>query len=156
MEETLDPRGLANVNEVVERFISERKIAGASVYIARGDSLYRREFGYMDIENKKPVMPDTIYRVASMTKPTTMVGLMKLYERGLFRLSDPVYAYIPDFKEQKVAVSEPDGSVHYETPKTPVTIRNLMTMTSGMPYGEKRPRQGDGCFTGNGGFSCLR
>jgi len=137
---TLDPRGLANVTEVINRFIDEKKIAGASMYIARGGAVqYNECFGYMDVEAGKPVAHDTIYRMASMTKPVTMTAIMKLYEKGLFRLYDPVSEFIPEFADIPVAVQQADGTVAYEKQAQPMTIKNLLTMTSGMPYGERRP-----------------
>lgn len=137
---TLDPRGLQNVTDVINRFIDAKKIAGASMYIARGGVVqYNECFGYMDVANEKPVSPDTIYRMASMTKPVTMTAIMQLYEKGLFRLYDPVSEFIPEFADIPVAVANADGSVSYEKQAQPMTIKNLLTMTSGMPYGERRP-----------------
>src|SRR4051812_25813538 len=89
----LDPKQLARIGEhLTARYIEPGKIAGCQVAVARhGVIAYFESFGEMDRERAKPVSPDTIWRLYSMTKPITGVALMQLYERGHFQLNDPVH-----------------------------------------------------------------
>ena len=89
-----------------------------------GEIVHLDAIGWQDIENKKPMRSDSIFQIMSMTKPLTGLGIMMLMEDGRLTLNDPVEIYIPEFREQHLA----DGS----KPKHPVTIRDLMTHTSGM------------------------
>ena len=77
---------------------------------------------------------DTIFRICSMSKPVTAVAVMQLWEKGKFKLDDPLYNYIPEFKDVKVAVKSKNG-YRLEPAKRPVTIRHLLTHTSGISYG---------------------
>src|SRR5262249_55812499 len=90
--------------------------------------------GQMDIESKRPMTRDTLFRMASATKPVTGVALMMLVEEGRVRLSDPVSKFIPEFKDLKVAV-EQDGKIELVPAERPVTIRDLATHTSGLVSG---------------------
>ena len=78
---------------------------------------------------------DTIFPIASMSKVITVAGIMQLYEQGLFKLWDPVSQYLPGFKNPKIAKEKPDGSYEIVDAKGEVTMRQLFTMTSGVPYG---------------------
>src|SRR5690242_20689869 len=81
---------LRNVSRLVQRYIDGQKLPGAISLVARRGKLVHFEtYGNMDDERHKPVQPDTIFRFYSMTKPIVSVGLMMLYEQGLFQLEDP-------------------------------------------------------------------
>src|SRR5262249_32471210 len=87
--------------------------------------------GFQDVENKTPMKTDTIFRIASMTKPVTSVAILMLYEEGKLLLNDPVSRYIPAFRQTRVANA--DGTT---TPATrQITIRDLLTHRSGLSYG---------------------
>ena len=123
------------VENTLERFVSSGQIAGCSAKIMVGDEVcFEGSFGYADIEKKIPITGDTIFRIASMSKMTTVVALMQLYEQGLFKLWDPVSEYLPGFKNPTIAVEKPDGSYEIVPAKGEVTLRQLFTMTSGVPY----------------------
>jgi len=131
---------LARIGSVIEKYITEDRIAGAVTLLARnGKIAYLEAFGMMDRETNKSMKTDTIFRICSMTKPITSVAVMMLYEEGHFMLSDPVHRFIPEFKEMKVLnppypednTSPPDL---LEKAKRPITIRHLLTHTSGLTY----------------------
>jgi CubicO group peptidase (beta-lactamase class C family) len=131
---------LGRIGNVIEKSIAEDRIAGAVTMVARhGKITYFEAFGMMDKETKKPMRTDTIFRICSMTKPITSVAVMMLYEEGHFMLSDPVYHFIPEFKDIKVL--DPPYPDDRKSPlnspvkaKHPITIHHLLTHTSGLTY----------------------
>lgn len=136
----LSSNRLGRIGNVIEKSISEDRIAGAVTMVARNGTIaYFEAFGMMDKEAKKPMRTDTIFRICSMTKPITSVAVMMLYEEGHFMLSDPVYLFIPEFKDMMVldppypedSKSPPNSTVKA---KRPVTIHHLLTHTSGLTY----------------------
>jgi len=128
---------LNRIPPVMQGYIDQNIIAGFTTMLARHGKVFHFEcFGKMDLEANKPMQPDTIFRIYSMTKPIVSVALMMLYEEGLFHLHDPVSSFIPEFKNLKVMVP---GSTHNHIGLTnmerEVTIRDLLTHTSGLSYG---------------------
>src|ERR1051325_503953 len=127
------------INQVVQSYVDDKKIAGAVTLIARrGKLAYLQTFGMADIEAQKPMQPDTIFRIASMTKPITTVALMMLWEEGKFLLTDPVAKYLPEFQNPQVLVmsKDKDGNSSYKLvpANKPITIHHLLTHTSGITY----------------------
>ena len=124
------------VKNTLERFVSSGQIAGCAVRIMQNDEVrFEDSFGYADIEKKVPMLSDgTIFPIASMSKVVTVAGIMRLYEQGLFKMWDPVSDYLPGFKNPKVALEKPDGGCEIVDAKGEVTMRQLFTMTSGVPY----------------------
>ena len=95
-----------------------------------------RCFGKKDIEASKTMESDTISRIASMTKPIVSVAVMMLYEEARFQLEDPVSKFIPEFKNMQILVNMSGGSSHkLIRPKKEITIRDLLTHTSGLVRG---------------------
>ena len=124
------------IHNTLSRFVDSGEIAGCSARIMRNDEiLFEESFGYADIESKLKMSADTIFPIASMSKVITVAGIMQLYEQGLFKLWDPVSKYLPGFKNPKIAKEKPDGSYEIVDAKGEVTMRQLFTMTSGVPYG---------------------
>ena len=124
------------IHNTLSRFVDSGEIAGCSARIMRNDEvLFEESFGYADIESKLKMSADTIFPIASMSKVITVAGIMQLYEQGLFKLWDPVSQYLPGFKNPKIAREKPDGSYEIVDAKGEVTMRQLFTMTSGVPYG---------------------
>ena len=124
------------IQNTLNRFVNSGEIAGCSVRILRNDEVhYEAQFGYANIENKVRMAEDTIFPIASMSKVITVAGIMQLYEQGLFKMWDPVSEYLPGFKNPKIALEKPDGSYEIVDAKGEVTLRQLFTMTSGVPYG---------------------
>jgi len=121
---------LTKTSEVINREISAGHIAGAAIRIIHNNyTIYEDELGYADIENKKPIKKDTIYRMFSMSKPITAVATMILYERGILNLFSPVSDYLEGFRNQKVYTKD-----RLVDAVRPVTIQDLLNMTSGIAY----------------------
>ena len=97
----------------------------------------RANFGFADIENQKPIADNTIYRIYSMSKPITVVALMTLYDEGKFQLDDKVSKYIPEYAGIKVYTANAKGFT-LEAQQNEMTIRHLLTHTSGISYGWDR------------------
>lgn len=118
---------------LMQQYIDGKKLAGISVMVIRNnETVVRKDFGFADVPNNKLMEDNTIFRVFSMTKPITAVALMTLYDEGKFKLDDKVSDFIPEFAETKVYNAE---TKTLEPQATPMTIRNLLTHTSGLTYG---------------------
>ena len=104
--------------------------------IARhGQVVHFETYGMMDREAEKPMQRDAIFRIYSMTKPITSVAVMMLYEEGRFQLDDPVSKYIPEFKDLKVYAEGTSENIQVAPLERDITIRHLLTHTSGLTYG---------------------
>jgi len=122
---------LAGVKTAVQELVDDKKVAGATVVVARkGKIAFFETFGMMDIEAEKPMAKNAILRFYSMSKPITSVALMMLYEEGKIKLDEAVSKYIPQFKGLKVYAES--GNVDT---KRPMTVRDLLRHTSGLTYG---------------------
>ena len=118
------------------RYITPQKIAGYSLRIVRkGVTAHDSSLGLMDIERDKPMRNDTIFRIYSMTKPLTSVALMMLFEEGQFQLTDPVYKFIPSWRQHRVWVEGSGNAMVTRRPATPMTIQHLLSHTAGLTYG---------------------
>ncbi len=126
---------LNTIATVVQRSVDQGDIAGAVTLVARhGQVIWLRATGKQDRESSRPMRTDSIFRICSMTKPIATLAAMMLYEEGRFQLDDPVSKYIPEFADPKVLV-RPKEAKPYTIPATePITIRNLLTHTSGISY----------------------
>jgi CubicO group peptidase (beta-lactamase class C family) len=127
---------LGRISDHLRWYIEAGKLAGTLVLVGRqGKIAYLEPQGHLEIERKRPVTPDAIFRIYSMTKPITSVGLMMLWEQGRLQLDDPVHKFIPSWREQRVFV----GGNHPAWKTTPVerrmTVRDLLSHTSGLTYG---------------------
>lgn len=122
---------LRRLDSLIERYIETGYVPGVQMLVARhGQVFYDRCFGWMNVEQQRPTVPDTIYRIYSMSKPITSVAALMLYEQGHFHLDEPVSAFIPEFKD--VQVLGENGAL--VPPKRPMTIHHLMTHTAGLTY----------------------
>ena len=131
------PEKLARLAHHLEsRYVSPQKIAGCSLRIVRkGITAHDSTLGFMDIERDKPMRNDTIFRIYSMTKPLTSVALMMLLEEGQFQLTDPVYKFIPSWRQHRVWVEGTGDAMATRRPVTPMTIQHLLSHTAGLTYG---------------------
>ncbi|WP_404422222.1 serine hydrolase domain-containing protein [Nibricoccus sp. IMCC34717] len=135
-------RRLARIDAAVQESIDQGRLAGALVYIAReGETVRLQPYGLSDREKNKPMRADALFRIASMSKAVTTVAVLQLYEQGKFLLTDPISRHIPAFRGQQVAVPAPAGSPEgvkfvLEKAKREVTIRDLLTHTAGLTYGD--------------------
>lgn len=122
---------LYKIDHLTRRYIEEGKLPGTITMVARrGEVVHLSCQGKMDVEADKDMDEDTIFRIYSMTKPVTSTALMMLYEDGQFQLDRPVSYYIPEFRNLKVHT--PQGLIDTERE---MTIRDLLTHTSGLTYG---------------------
>ena len=129
------PERLKNVDAYLRRIVDEGKTAGAAAMIVRqGAEAYCSSFGMRDREKKLGLENDAIYRIYSMSKTFTVVAAMTLYEKGLFRLHQPIADFLPAYKDMKVAECDERGIVSLVPAKRPITFEHLFTMTSGIPY----------------------
>ena len=119
----------------LHQYVDEGKLPGTYVKIIKeGKIVYDDKYGFIDIANEKPIAENTLYRIFSMTKPITAVAVMTLYDQGKLDLDDAVSEYIPEFLETPV-YKNVDGEHTFEAQKNPLTIRHLLTHSSGIPYG---------------------
>ncbi len=127
------------LRRLIHEHVDKRAIAGAVVLIQQyGKPIYYDALGKSDVEANTPMTRDTIFRIASMTKPITSVALMMLVEEGKLHLDDPLSKHLPEFKDMMVLVpTKEDGEDKgYQLVKAdrPITIRHLLTHTSGIIY----------------------
>ena len=133
---------LDRVDGTLQGYVDRKDVAGVVALIARsGKVVYHKSFGYRDVEAQAPMSRDVIFRIASMTKPITSVGLMQLWEQGRFQLRDPLSKFLPEFSKMRVALPiKPSDSARgpFKTVEaaTPITIQQLLTHTTGLanPY----------------------
>ncbi|QIP08881.1 serine hydrolase domain-containing protein [Bradyrhizobium symbiodeficiens] len=137
---TFSPEGLAKVSDYIRNEVATGKIPGAILLLQQhGKPVYYENFGVRDVATEISMSADTIFRLYSMSKPITSVMAMMLVEEGKLSLDDPVAKYIPAFASMKVGVekkAEDDKvSLVLEPLERPVTIKDLMRHTAGLPYG---------------------
>ena len=126
---------LARIRPAIEKHIGVEKIAGAVTLVARrGQVVHQECAGLMDREHNRPMQPDAIFRIYSMTKPIVCVALMTLYEKGHFQLMEPVANFIPAFQDLKVYAGGEGSAIELVDLQRPVTVRDLLTHTSGLTY----------------------
>lgn len=139
----LSTERLARIHKMVARHLDLGDITGAVILVARkGQIAYVDVQGVMDLESKKPVTRDTMFRIASMTKPVIGTAVMMMLEEGKLRLDDPVSKFIPEFKKMNVAVASGAGGGTAKPPQfstvpaeREITIKDLLTHTSGLASG---------------------
>ncbi len=131
-----DPARLARIETHFAKYVESGKLPGVHVAVTRGGKLaYETKIGHADVEAKKPIADDTIYRIYSMTKPICAVAAMILWEEGLFELHDQVKWFIPSFADQKVFRSGTLTAPRYEPVSEPMEMWHLFSHTAGMTYG---------------------
>ena len=153
----LSSERLGRIHETVQRHIDAGSVSGAVTLVARhGKIAHLEAHGLMDIESKKAMPRDGVFRLASMSKPITAVAVMMMVEEGKVRLNDPLSRFIPEFKSMKVAVAKPNARSGGAAPPPPggrggrggpppevdlvsatreITIRDLLTHGSGLMSG---------------------
>lgn len=151
----LSSERLQRIEQMIQRRIDSGEMVGAVAIVARkGKIAHFEAVGVRDLDTRQPMTKDTIFRIASMTKPITGVAVMMMIEEGKIRLTDPVSRYIPEFKSMKVAIAQPTpgGRGAAPAPVAPggrgpapafytipadreITIRDLLTHVSGLASG---------------------
>ena len=136
MSSGFDLDRLNRVVDLCNRYVEEGKIPCAQVQVAHdGNVVLRHTTGMADIESNISLMDDAIFRIYSMTKPITSIALMQLYEQGKFLLEDPVEKFLPSFKNPQVLLGGSLFKPELRPAKTIMTVRDLLTHTSGLTYG---------------------
>lgn len=122
------------LKESMQKFVDSGDLSGVVTFVGdKNRVLDVQVLGLADIENKIPMKRDTIFRIASMTKPITALAIMQLAEEGKLNVEDPVEKYLPDFKGQMVVASSDKETVTLKKPSRPIAIKDLLTHTSGLP-----------------------
>lgn len=125
----LDTTRLGQIPVRMKSFVDRGTVAGVVTLVARNGRIAATDaVGYTDIESRQALRPDAIFQIHSMTKPVVAIAAMMLAEEGKLSLNDPVEKHLPEFRGQKLL----DGNV-LRPPSRPITIRDLMTHTSGLP-----------------------
>lgn len=132
----ISSRKLQQISENFEKDIADGVVPGAVALIARkGTIIYLGNFGMQVKQDEVPMVKDSIFRIASMTKPMTSVAALILYDQKKLDINDPVTKYLPEFRNMKVGIEEGDSIKYTEPVKRDMTIKDLMTHTSGLTYG---------------------
>jgi CubicO group peptidase (beta-lactamase class C family) len=124
---------LAEVPKRMTHFVNEGVIAGAVTLVAAHGEIVRLDaVGLADIAGQKPMRTDSLFWIASMTKPITATAVLMLQDEGKLSVEDPVEKYLPEFKNQWLAAARSSDSMTLRRPSRPITLRDLLTHTSGL------------------------
>lgn len=141
---TFDASRLIRLDAALQSLVDNGTIPHAVTFVAhRGRVIHNKAFGWRDIESKTPCMKTDIFRMASQTKAITAVAVLTLFEEGKILLDDPIKKYIPEFANPQVldTFNETDLSFTTRPAKRDITIRHLLTHTSGISYGTAKSRK---------------
>src|SRR5690606_39669923 len=134
----MSPERLARIDAMLKNAVDQGNIPGVVALIARnGKILFHNAYGMADNTSKKELKKDAIFRIASQSKAITATAVMMLWEEGKFKLDDPINKYIPEFGKARIldTFNEADSSYTTKPAKNQITIRDLLTHTSGIGYG---------------------
>ena len=130
----LDGERLARIPERMKSFVDRGTMAGVVTLVARHGSIAALDsVGFTDLETKQPLQTDAIFQLHSMTKPVVAIAALMLSEEGRLTINDPVEKYLPEFRGMWVIEKQDENSRTLRRPSRPITIRDLMTHTSGLP-----------------------
>ena len=131
------PQRLERLSAALNDYVDKGQIAGSVTIVVRhGKVAYLKAFGERDRAAHSPMQTDTIFRIASQSKAIVTAAAMILQDEGKLLIQDPVSKYIPEFAHTTVAVPKQGGGYDVVPAKRPITIRDLMTHTSGYDYGD--------------------
>ena len=133
-------QSFSTIDSIIKKEIDEHRVAGGTALIIHdGKTIYNKAFGYSDIDSKKKMETNSIFRIASQTKAIVSVGLLQLLEKHKIELDEPIEKFIPAFSNQKVAIIRRD-SIQLIERKRPITIRDVLTHQSGISSGDEHPK----------------
>jgi len=122
------------VRESMQKFVDNGELSGVVTVVGDKNGIVDVQvLGLADLEKRTPMRRDTIFRIASMTKPITALAIMQLVEAGKVDVNDPVEKYLPEFKGQLLVDSKDGGKLTLKKPARPITVKDLLTHTSGLP-----------------------
>jgi CubicO group peptidase (beta-lactamase class C family) len=134
-EAGLSSQALQKIDELLQQAVERKQVAGAVALLARDGKLgYLTAKGFQDVEAGKEMTSDSLFRIASMTKPVTSVAVMILVDDGKLAVTDPVSKYLPEFKNPKALVPGSGGESKLVPASREITIHDLLTHTSGLTY----------------------
>jgi CubicO group peptidase (beta-lactamase class C family) len=129
----MDPERLSRIPARMKAYVDRGELAGVVTLVSRrGVTALLDASGFQDAESKKPMRPDSIFQIMSMTKPVCGTAIMMLVDEGKLTLADPVEKHLPEFRGQMLVASREGERVQLKKPSRPINIRDLMTHTSGM------------------------
>src|SRR5260221_8821907 len=132
----LSAQRLDRVRKWMNGWVDSGRLAGmVAVVMRKGELAFAETCGKADLERNKPMRPDTIFRIYSMTKPLTSTAIMMLYEEGRFQLDDPISKFLPGFKAPRVYAGGSRGKIDSVPAEREINFRDLLTHTSGLTYG---------------------
>ena len=151
---------LRRIDRYIQEYIDTNQIAGAVTLVARrGEVVHLEAQGSRDGEAGQPMTPDTIFEMASMTKPIVSAALMMLFEEGRFLLDDPISKWLPEYADHTVRLPGYLGAQPVAAAR-PVTVRHVLTHTSGLTMRPDNrgltPAQRDKVTNGGKGHPTLR
>lgn len=155
------PERLKKMDEVIQGWVNDPRLNGCvALIVHNGKIVYQKGFGYNDLDKKEPMKADAIFRICSQTKAITSAAVLMLYEEGKFLLDDPVSRYIPEFAKPVVLdkFNAADSSYTTIPAKSEITIRQLLTHTSGIGYAQIGSREANAIYGKaglNAGFSMV-
>lgn len=124
------------ISTAIGAMVDAGELAGAATLVWRdGQVVHTACVGWRDVEGKLPIERDTIFRIASMTKPITSTAALMLFEEGRFALHDPIAAWAPEFAEMRVLRSSTGPLDQTDPAERPITFEDLLTHRSGLTYG---------------------
>jgi CubicO group peptidase (beta-lactamase class C family) len=127
------PEKLRAIPAAMQKFIDDGELSGAVTVVGRKDGILAFDaVGLADVAAKRPMTKDTLFRIASMTKPITAIGIMILYDEGKLHPDDDVAKHLPEFTGQRLLVTDAAGTQTLVKPQRPVKLRDLLTHTSGV------------------------
>ena len=125
-----------SIENIILRRVDEGELAGAATLVwRRGQVVHTAAIGRRNLDAGLPVQRDTIFRIASMTKPVTSVAALMLYDEGPFDLDEPIAAWAPELARMRV-LRDPEGPLDQTDAARPITFRDLLTHRSGLTYGD--------------------
>lgn len=131
-----DTAKLAALKPALQKFIDEKQLAGVVAAVGNSEGLVRVETaGWRNVEEQAAMTEDALFRIASMTKPIVAMTVMILQDEGKLSVEDPVEKHLPEFKGQMLVASKSADQLVLKKPSRPITIRDLLTHTSGLPGG---------------------
>ena len=122
------------LDRLLQSFVDNGLPGCAMEIVKNGEKIYEGYFGSADLEAKKPVRPDSLFRLASMSKIPLYTSAMILYEQGKFNLTDPVSDFLPEWKDLRRFERHPNGALHIVPCQRPMLISDILSMKCGLPY----------------------
>lgn len=123
-----------HLDTLLQKYVDDGLPGCACMIAKKGEILYENYFGWADVENKKSLTRENVFRQASLTKVAMYTTIMMLYEQGKFLMTDPLYDYFPEWRHSTKMIRRESGDIDIVPVDHPITIKNIMNMTCGLPY----------------------